>query len=53
MTGKLTRILDIYLLSEGPPWLKFMLYPPVFSSFTIWKLSVERPNGFKMPFPSC
>lgn len=33
--------------------LKFMLYPPVFSSFTIWKLSVLRPNGFKRPFPNC
>lgn len=36
---------------EPFPWLKFMLYPPVFSSLTIWKLSVLSPNGFSKPLP--
>ncbi|KAG7102067.1 hypothetical protein HYQ44_018645 [Verticillium longisporum] len=44
-----TMLFQVYLPA---PWLKFMLYPPVFSSLTIWKFSVLNPNGFKMPFPS-
>jgi hypothetical protein len=37
MTAKLSRTERsfIYVPAEGPPWLKLMLYPPVFSSFTI------------------
>lgn len=33
------------------PWLKLTEYDPVFGSCCIWKLLVERPNGFKIIFP--
>ena len=38
----LTQVSTFHFL--GGVWVKFMLYPPVSSFFTNWKLSVDMPN---------